>query len=320
MNLKYEKEILLKGEEIKDLGLSTKVTDRMRLINRNGTFNIVRRGLSYFSTFSIYHWLISMSWLRFVSLILVFYFVTNILFATLYYIGGDINFAGTIHGNSFERFVDLFFFSTQTFTTVGYGRINPVGIYANIISSVESLAGLLSLAVITGVLYGRFVRPVAKIVYSDKALIVPFKDITGFQFRIANKKSDHQMVDVEVELMISSIKNNKRSFRNMKLEYEKISFFTTTWTVNHPIDSDSPLFGLTITDLKDINAEFLILLKGYDDTFAQVVHSRSSYKYDELEWGAKFVSVYGMTGEGNTLIELDRISEYEKVELKNAAI
>lgn len=311
MKFKNENEISLKGKEVTDLGLSTKITDRKRVINRDGTFNIVRRGLPFLSSFSIYHWLISMSWLKFGSLILGFYVIINIFFATLYFIGGETNFEGINASNNFDRFVNEFFFSTQTFTTVGYGRINPVGVYANIISSVESLAGLLSLAVITGVLYGRFARPVAKIIYSDNALIGPFKDVTGFQFRIGNKRADHQMVDVEVELMLSSVKDEKRSFRDMKLEYEKISFFTTTWTVNHPINEESPLYGLTMEDLKDINAEFLILLKGYDDTFAQVVHSRSSYKYDEIVWGAKFVSLYGMTDDGKTLIDLDRISEYE---------
>ncbi|MEO8666490.1 MAG: ion channel [Ignavibacteria bacterium] len=312
MESNNEEDITLKGKEVTDLGLSTKITDRKRVINQDGTFNIVRSGLPFFSSFSIYHWLISMSWLKFGSLVLMFYFVTNIFFAALYFIGGDTNFTGINATSNFDRFVNEFFFSTQTFTTVGYGRINPVGVYPNIISSIESLAGLLSLAVITGILYGRFVRPVAKIIYSEKALISPFKNITSFQFRIANKRADHQMVDVGVELMLSSVKGEKRKFHDLKLEYDKISFFTTTWTVNHPIDEESPLFGLTPEDLQDINAEFLILLKGYDDTFAQIVHSRSSYKYDEVVWGAKFISVYGITDDGKTLIELDKISEYHR--------
>ncbi|MEP7146371.1 MAG: ion channel [bacterium] len=313
MKLKNDNGTSLKGNET-DLGLSTKITDRKRVINRDGTFNIVRRGLPFFSSFSIYHWLISMSWLKFGFLILAFYIITNIFFASLYFIGSDINFNGITATNDFDRFINEFFFSTQTFTTVGYGRINPVGVYANIISSIESLAGLLSLAVMTGVLFGRFARPVAKIIYSENALIAPFRDITGFQFRIANQRADHQMVDVEVELMLLGVKDGKRSFQDMKLEYKKINFFTTTWTVNHPINEESPLSGLTMEDLKDMNAEFLILLKGYDDTFAQIVHARSSYKYDEVVWGAKFISVYGMTDDGKTLIELDKISEYQKTE------
>jgi inward rectifier potassium channel len=303
-------------KEVTDLGLSKKVLDKnLRVINRDGTFNLQRRGLPFFESFSIYHWLISMSWLKFCLLILASYLVVNVFFATLYFLGGDSNFEGMIVTNDFEKFLNEFFFSTQTFTTVGYGRINPVGIYSNIISSIESLIGLLSLALATGLLLGRFVRPVGKILYSKEAVISPYEDIAGFQFRIANKRADHQMVDVEVELMLSSIENGDRKFYNLKLEYSKINFFTATWTVNHPIDKNSPIYKMTSKDLKDIDAEFLILLKGFDDTFAQIVHSRSSYKYNEIKWGAKFISVLRKADDGKTIVELDRISEYEKSEL-----
>ena len=250
-----------------------------------------------------------MSWFKFCGLILAAYLLVNIFFATLYFIGGDANFEGIQTNNNFDRFLNEFFFSTQTFTTVGYGRINPVGVYSNIISSIESLSGLLSLALATGLLYGRFVRPVAKIIYSDNALIAPYKDITGFQFRIANKRSDHQMVDTEVDVLLSRVENDALKFYNLKLEYKKITMFTATWTVNHPIDEESPLYGLTEDDLKEMDSEFFVLLKGFDDTFAQQVHSRSSYKYNEIVWGAKFVSVYGKSDDGETTIELDRISE-----------
>lgn len=304
------KKTTVKGKEVTDLGLGSKIFDKKnRVINRDGSFNLKRRGLPFFESFSIYHWLISMSWFKFCSLILAAYLVVNVFFATLYFIGGDANFEGIQTNNNFDRFLNEFFFSTQTFTTVGYGRINPVGVYSNIISSIESLSGLLSLALATGLLYGRFVRPVAKIIYSENALIAPYKDITGFQFRIANKRSDHQMVDTEVDVLLSRVENDALKFYNLKLEYKKITMFTATWTVNHPIDEESPLYGLTEDDLKEMDSEFFVLLKGFDDTFAQQVHSRSSYKYNEIVWGAKFVSVYGKSDDGETTIELDRISE-----------
>lgn len=306
----------LSAKEITDLGLGNKIPDKnYRVINRDGSFNLKRKGLPFFESFSIYHWLISMSWLKFCGLILTAYLLVNILFATLYYLGGDANFEGIETTTNFDRFLNEFFFSTQTFTTVGYGRINPVGVYSNIISSIESLSGLLSLALATGLLYGRFVRPVAKIIYSDNAIIAPYKDITGFQFRIANKRSDHQMVDTEVDVLLSRVENNSLKFYNLKLEYKKISMFTATWTVNHPIDEESPLYGLNEVDLKEMDSEFFVLLKGFDDTFAQQVHSRSSYKYNEIIWGAKFVSTYGKSGDGRTAVELDKISEITKVPL-----
>ena len=303
-------------DEVTDLGLGNKIFDKnIRIINRDGSFNIKRTGLPFFESFSIYQWLISMSWLKFCGLIFSGYLIVNLFFATLYFIGGEANFEGIETNNDFDRFLNEFFFSTQTFTTVGYGRINPVGVYSNIISSIESLTGLLSLALATGLLYGRFVRPVAKIIYSDKAVIAPYKDITGFQFRIANKRADHQMVDTEVDVLLSRIENDSVKFYNLELEYKKISLFTATWTVNHPIDQNSPLFGQTEEDLKSTDSEFIILIKGFDDTFAQVVHSRSSYKYNEIIWGAKFASVYGKSEVGRTTIELDKISDIYSVPL-----
>jgi len=303
-------------EEITDLGLGNKIFEKnIRLINRDGSFNIKRKGLPFFESFSIYQWLISMSWIKFCGLIFSGYLVVNLFFATLYFIGGEANFEGIETNNDFDRFLNEFFFSTQTFTTVGYGRINPVGVYSNIISSIESLTGLLSLALATGLLYGRFVRPFAKIIYSDNAVIAPYKDKTGFQFRIANKRADHQMVDTEVDVLLSRIENDTVKFYNLELEYKKISLFTATWTVNHPIDKNSPLFGQTEEDLKSTDSEFIILIKGFDDTFAQVVHSRSSYKYNEIIWGAKFASVYGKSELGRTTIELDKISDIYSVPL-----
>jgi len=305
-----------KAKEVNDLGLGSRVIDpSQRIVTKDGRFNIERTGLPFLKSFSIYHYLISISWKKFCALILISYIIINIFFALLYLAGGEENFEGIETTNTFDRFVNEFFFSTQTFTTVGYGRINPVGIYANVISSIESLTGLLSLAIATGLLYGRFSRPVAKIIYSDNALIVPFKDTKAFQFRIANMRNDHNMVDVETEVILSKIENDSRRFFNLKLEYKKISFFSATWTVNHVIDEDSPLFGISEKELEEIDGEFLILLKGFDDTFAQYVNSRYSYRHDEVVWGAKFTNIYGKNDSGRAMVELDKLSEYEKAEL-----
>jgi len=303
-------------EEVTDLGIGNKVLDSdQRIVTKEGKFNIERRGISFFKSFSIYHYLISISWLKFCSLILMAYLLVNIFFALLYLAGGVENFEGIEINNTLDLFLNVFFFSTQTFTTVGYGRINPVGVYPNIISSIESLTGLLSLALATGLLYGRFSRPVAKIIYSDNAIIAPFKGLNAFQFRIANMKNDHDMIDVETEVILSKEQNNSRKFYNLKLEYRKINFFNASWTINHIINEESPVYGLSEKDLKDSDCEFLILIKGYDNTFAQYVNSRYSYRYDELIWGASFANIYGRSEDGRGMIELDKISLIEKAEL-----
>jgi inward rectifier potassium channel len=305
-----------KAKEVNDLGLGTKVmSSSQRIVSKEGKFNIERRGVPFYESFSLYHYLISISWLKFCLLILSGFIIVNTFFALLYLAGGVENFQGIETTNTFDRFINEFFFSTQTFTTVGYGRINPVGIYSNIISSVEALSGLLSLALATGLLYGRFSRPVAKIMYSEKAIISPFREVNAFQFRIANLRNDHDMIDVETEVIFSKVENDRRRFFNLSLEYKKISFFSASWTVNHIIDEDSPLSGITEEKMKEADAEFLILIKGYDNTFAQFVNSRYSYRYDEIIWGGKFKNIYGISEDGKAIVELDKLSEYEAAEL-----
>jgi inward rectifier potassium channel len=135
-------------------------------------------------------------------------------------------------------------------------------------------------------------------------------------FRLANKQKS-QMVDVEVRVMFSILENKNgtsvRKFYDLKLEYNTINFFPTVWTVNHPVDETSPLFGLTEFDTRNGQAEFMVLLKGFDDTFSQTVHDRFSYRADEIIWGAKFKNIFGTEKDGTGTVELDRISEYEKV-------
>jgi inward rectifier potassium channel len=307
-----------KDEEVQNLGLSNKdLTRGERLLNHDGSFNSRRVGLPFWETFNFFHYLIRISWPKFILIVAVGYVLTNILFGLLYYlIGVENNLLGVIAKNEGEKFLEAFYFSAQTFTTLGYGRISPVGVYDSTIAAFESLAGLLALALATGVLYGRFSRPVAKVLYSKKAIIAPFKDITGFQFRIANKNRS-EIIDAEVRVMFTVLEvlNGApfRKFYDLKLEYNKINFFSLIWTVNHPIDKESPMYGLTEEDLHKGQAEFIILLQGFDDTFSQNIHSRSSYRYNEIIWGAKFANIYGFDEDRRTTASLDRISEIEKV-------
>ena len=305
------------AEEADDIGFSSRYSSRtQRLINRDGTFNVDKVGLKFLESFNIYHWLITISWLKFFSLIFVSFICVNMFFATLYYINGTENLGFLDNPTGIKAFMESFFFSTQTLTTVGYGRISPVNINANIIASVESLLGLLSFAIATGLLYGRFSKPFAKVTYSKFALIAPFKDKTSFMFRTANKHKSH-LIDVEVQVVFSRLETingiESRKFYYLKLEYSKINFFPSIWTVNHPIDETSPLYGMTESDLNKSEAEFLILLKGFDDAFFQTVHSRFSYRHDEIIWNAKFNNVHILSDDGKFTIALDRMSDYEKL-------
>lgn len=304
---------LLTEEEIKDLGLGSKETPKgKRIINKDGSFNVLRKGIPFNEYFNFYHYLVSISWTKFILIVFSGYVLVNFIFALIYYLIGVEHLIGIIAQNEYEKFMETFFFSAQSFTTVGYGRISPQGFVTSAVASIEALTGLLSLAIATGLLYGRFSRPVAKIAYSHKAIIAPFKNITGFMFRVANKQMS-QMVDVEVRVMYSTLENSSRKFYSLKLEYKTITFFPSIWTVNHPIDEESPLFGKNAEDLIKSGDEFLILLKGFDDTFSTNVHSRYSYFADEIVWGVKFVNIFGTDNKGMGTVSIDRLSKYEKV-------
>jgi len=305
-------------KEVQNLGLSNKdITRGERLLNRDGTFNSRRVGLPFWESFNFFHYLIRISWPKFILIVAAGYVITNLVFGLLYYlIGVENNLLGVIADNELDKFLEAFYFSAQTFTTLGYGRISPIGFYDSTLAAFESLAGLLAFALATGLFYGRFSRPVAKVLYSKKAVIAPFKDITGFQFRIANKNKS-EIIDAEVRLMFTMLEIDNgapaRKYFDLKLEYNKINFFSLVWTVNHPIDMQSPLYGLTEEDLHKAQVEFIILLQGFDDTFSQNIHSRNSYRFNEIVWGAKFANIFGFDEYRRTTVSLDRISEIDSV-------
>jgi|WetSurMetagenome_2_1015567.scaffolds.fasta_scaffold01743_16 inward rectifier potassium channel len=319
MNKSLRNQLKRDSVELEDIGFSSKYISRtQRLVNRDGSFNIDRKGLNFSESFNLFHWLISIHWFKFIILVSISFIFVNLVFATLYYINGINNLGISENPTGIKAFLEAFFFSTQAITTVGFGRISPINLTANIIASAESLLGLLAFAIATGLLYGRFSKPFAKIIYSKYALIAPFKDITGFMFRTANKHKS-QIIEAEVQIVFSRLENingiEARKFYNIKLEYAKINFFSSTWTVNHPINEDSPLYEMTKEDLHKSEAEFLILLKGFDDTFAQTVHSRFSYRYDEIIWGAKFKNIHQINEDGKISVALDKIGDYEKIEI-----
>ncbi|MDP4175536.1 MAG: ion channel [Bacteroidota bacterium] len=285
-----------------------------RLINKDGSFNIIKKGAG-FTPRDIYQYLINISWPKFFLIILAFYVALNFVFAMLYFIVGADHINGINSRSFINTYSDLFFFSVQTFTTVGYGGMIPKDLITNIIAAMETLTGLLGFALATGLLYGRFSRPSARIIYSKMALISPFKDKNSFQFRIANQRRN-TLMEMEAKVMVAFIERTDgqsvKRYYDMKLERSYIYFFPLSWTLVHPIDNESPLSGKGPNELRALEAEILILIKGFDDTFSQVVHSRFSYRYDEIIWGAKFKKTFFIDDNGDFVIDLKNIHDYEK--------
>jgi inward rectifier potassium channel len=286
-----------------------------RLVNKDGTYNVTRTGTPFWSRFNHFHNLITMKWWKFFLFVFVFYTTINLLFAGLFMAVGMEELDGDRGITSMEHFWDAFFFSSQTLTTVGYGRTNPIGLSANIVAAFECLLGLMSFAILTGVLYGRFSRPQAKLVCSPNALISPYNGGTALMFRIANGRSN-QIIECEAQVLMSYIDKdtNRREFETLTLEYKAVSALPLSWTVVHPITDDSPMKGLSQQQLDEIDAEFILLFKAFDETYAQVVHSRVSYACYDLVWDAKFEIMFHRSDNGRgTILEMDKVGLYRHV-------
>jgi inward rectifier potassium channel len=310
------KETLNKKKESAELGFGSKnYNESVRFLNQDGTVNIKRKVTDKHIGFDMYHWLLGIKWGQFFALVFFSYGAVNTLFAIIYFSIGVDKFGGIEAGSGIENFLQLFFFSAQTLTTVGYGHIYPNSSLISTVSSIESMFGLMGFALVTGILYGRFAKPKADIQYSNKALISPYNDITGFMFRIANKKQN-ELIETECQLVlaINNLETKKRDFHFLDLERSKINFLPLTWTLVHPIDDKSQLYEVTQDEFNQRDGEFIILIKSITDTYFHTVYSRMSYKASEIAWNAKFVPMKQMPNkDGSISINLNDIHSYDKL-------
>jgi inward rectifier potassium channel len=300
-----------------DPGLTQQYTGPLlRAINKDGSFNVRLRGLRGIGG-SVYMHLVSLSWPRFWGLVALAYLVANIIFAGLYTALGPASLRAAEDDLGLATFGRAFFFSVHTLTTVGYGDLYPLGLVANVVASVEAALGLMGFALATGLLFARFSRPNAQLVFSDRMVVAPYRDGYSLQFRIANRRSN-VMTDVLADMMLMTVEQDasgqlRRNFVELKLERKKIFFLALTWTVVHPIDGSSPLAGKSAADLERLQAEVLILIRGYDDSFTQVVNTRYSYRWEEIQWSARFAPAFDVAPGGHLVLDLDRIGATSSV-------
>jgi inward rectifier potassium channel len=287
------------------------------LLNRDGSFNVVRKGQGIRSALSLYYSLLTMSWPRFALLASLAYLAANVIFAMGYWLCGPDALEGGLAGTGGDRLARAFFFSVHTLSTIGYGHIVPTSLGANVLTTIEAMVGLFGLALGTGLIFARFARPLAEIVFSEKAVIAPYRGITAFEFRIVNRRRN-QIMELEAKIHLAWLEEEdgrlKRRFHELPLERHRVAFFPLSWTIVHPIDKESPLHGVTQEQLAASNAEILVLLTGIDETFSQTVHARSSYRAEEIAWSAAFTNIFERpSADASLAIDVGRIHDIEAV-------
>jgi inward rectifier potassium channel len=304
------------SQEYRDLGFGTVVggANERRLLNRDGSFSPRREGQGFFAALHPYHLLLNISWRRFFATVVSGYVSLNLLFALAYTACGPGAITGQDPSAFGGRFMRAFFFSVETLGTIGYGNIAPVGLLANSLVAVESITGLLMLALVTGILFARFSRPTAAVKFSERAIVSPYRDRTGFMFRLTNARAN-QLLELEAKVLFTQMIDGSRHYHQLALERSRVVFFPLSWTIVHPIDEKSPLYELTAADFASRDVEFLVLLSGIDETFSQTVHARTSYKQEEIVFGERFVNIYNPVGEDGTVsIDIRKLGMTEPAE------
>jgi inward rectifier potassium channel len=287
-----------------------------RLFSKDGQPNVIRTGATFLDRFSIYHTLLNISLRKYIFLIFVAYFIINLIFASIYFmlgaekLGIDPNYKCNLNA-----FNNCFFFSAQTLTTVGYGRISPTEFSTSAVSAIESLLGLLLFSVITGLSYARFAKPKSKVMFSNNLLISPFQNGKAIMFRMVSP-SEHVLSNVEVTVTLAILedKNGKmmHQFYTLKLEANKIITFPLNWTIVHEIDQESPLANVPFSEFENRKIEFIVFMKAYDENYSNHVQQRTSYTYREVIDNAKFISMfYTNQQETARILEIDKLSEFE---------
>ena len=302
-----------------DTGFASNTNDTGgRFINKDGSYNLVKEGMPFFKRFSLFQDMLNLPLWKFITVIFLFYLAINIIFTLIYLFIGPQQLAGIINGSSWKIVREVFYFSTQTFTTVGYGHINPVGDGANIVAAVEALTGFLSLAIATGLIYGRFSKPRSYLLFSDHALISPYKEGTGLMFRFAAFKDKHALTDLDIRvntgLLLLESETPVYKYFSLTLERTRVESMPMSWTVVHPIDENSPFNGFTEEDMKTADVELYVMLRGFDDVFSNYVQQRTSYTFNEILFNRKFIPMYHESDDGKTtVLELHKLNMHKEV-------
>jgi inward rectifier potassium channel len=254
-----------------------------------------------------YHFLLTMPLAAFVGFLAAIYVGVNAVFALVYLMAGGV--AGLRPGD----FAGAFFFSVETMSTVGYGEMAPAGFWAHVVVSAETFVGLFNLAIATGLLFARFSRPTARVMFSSRAVVTNFNGVPSLIFRAANRRRN-RILEAEVSLTlvrdVTTIEGETiRRFEPMSTLRSRTPIFNLTWQIMHPIDETSPIYGKGADDLRAKRAEIVVVLSGLDESFSQTIHARMSYTADEIVWDRRLADVFVRGADGSSVIDFTHFDD-----------
>jgi inward rectifier potassium channel len=280
-----------------------------------GRVTVQRYGLERRLFADVYHHLLTKSWTRLFVIITSAFLVINALFAGLYMLEpGSIEAA--------RGFGDYFFFSVQTMGTIGYGHMLPRTVYANVLVTAQAILSLASTALATGLVFSKFARPTARVMWSRVAVVAPRDGVMSLMFRMANRRAN-QIVEADLHLVLARNELTKegesvRRFYDLALARSRSALFALSWTAIHPIDERSPLFGETQESMVAKQTELIASLTGLDETFAQTVHSRYSYQPGDLVWHARFADILHTGEDGRSHVDYTYFHDVKPLEAPRA--
>lgn len=283
----------------------------MRLFSPLSSGGLVLKGVRRAGLSDVYHFLVSGSWWRLMGVFTAAYLLFNLLFGLAFWLGGGVGNARP------DSFIEHFSFSVQTFATIGYGAMFPQSTLAHLLVTVEAMLGILYSAVATGLVFAKFSRPRARVLFSKQAVISARNGVPTFMFRVANERANHI---VQATLVVSIIRNEVtqegeriRRVIDLPLVRSTSPAFLLTWTAMHTIGPDSPLYGATPESLAAAFVEFVITLTGQDDALGQTIHARHSYLDNEVVWNARLVDILQPDEKGRRVLDFTRFHDVEPV-------
>jgi inward rectifier potassium channel len=282
-------------------------TGPQRFVSKEGRSNLVKLGLSRAWFGDAYHFWLASSWWRVYALVVGLYLLINGLFACAYLATGGVENARA------GSFSDAFFFSVETLTTIGYGRMVPVSLAAHLLVTLEAFCGIIGVALITGLMVAKFARPTARVLWSDVCVVAIQEGVPSLMLRVANARGN-QVVEAQLRVGVLLSERTRegekvRRMHDLPLVRSSSAVFALSWLAIHPIDEKSRLRGETAESLREMAAEIYVSLTGLDETFNQTIHARRAYGWDEIAWGRRFVDIVGALPDGRVGIDYTRFHD-----------